>query len=249
MSEMFTEEDAENDGLIKREVGQQLNGVLSRKSGKLYTKFRQWCEENDRDPAKVLGDMVLRAMRDEAFAQDLSGTVIDLGALDRQQIREEDLELVTGLIERFDDAEKKNEDPIESLIQQRIKAIGSGPMGTLSEGMSERKQNSSKDAEIRRLEQKIDRLNQQMGAAQQNGSQEQAQTGTSTQEESQDVDDLFDSDGTDNDNGDDSLDAGDGGGDGGDDQTIETVNLGHDGDDDEDEEVKPTFSTEEADEQ
>jgi len=247
MSEMFTEEDAENDGLIKREVGQQLNSVLSRKSGKLYTKFLEWCQENDRDPAKVLGDMVLRSMRDEAFAQELSGTVVDLGALKRQQIREEDLELVTGLIERFDDTDDSGGDPIESLIEKRIQAIGSGPMGQIGEQMKERKANTAKDAEIRRLEQKIDNLTNQMGQASQNGQEQASQQSQNTQEEEKDVDDLFgDSNGS-NDDGNIPDDSDDDNVDGGDGDSVETVDLGHGGDDDEEGEVIPTFSTEEAD--
>jgi len=249
MSEMFTEEDAENDGLIKREVGQQLNGVLSRKSGKLYTKFRQWCEENDRDPANVLGDMVLRSMRDEAFAQELSGTVIDISALERQQIREEDLELVTGLIERFDDADDDNEDPIESLIQQRIKAIGSGPMGSLSEGMKKQKGGGERDLEIQRLEQKIDRMSQQMASANTQDTTETTEQTTEPKEDKKDVDDLFGGGSSSDGDGGGSASGGGGSDDSGESTTVETVDLGHEDTEDSADDVIPTFSSEEAEEQ
>jgi len=249
MSEMFTEEDAENDGLIKREVGQQLNGVLSRKSGKLYTKFRQWCEENDRDPANVLGDLVLRSMRDEGFAQELSGTVVDIAALNRQQIREEDLELVTGLINRFDDGDDGGDDPIEGLIEQRIQAIGSGPMGQMGDAISPDRNGGNKDQKIQRLEREIQRLNSKVEDDNSRSNGTEQTTTTETTEETQDVDDLFGNGSNtkptdDDDSGEDNGDSGSSGAD-----TVETVDLGHDEDDSEEEEVIPTFSSQEADEE
>ena len=247
MSEMFTEEDAENDGLIKREVGQQLNGVLSRKSGKLYTKFRQWCEENDRDPAKVLGDMVLRSMRDEAFAQELSGTVVDIAALNRQQIREEDLELVTGLIEQFDDGDDGGDDPIEGLIEQRIQAIGSGPMGQMGDTLNPNSDDGSKDRQIQQLEREIQRLRQQVDDG--NGDSNTGQSQTTTQEEQnqKDVDDLFGSSDSSNGDVDDVVGDNDDSDGTASSDTVETVDLGHDDSEEQDDEVIPTFSSEEAD--
>ncbi len=187
----FTEKDAENDGLIKREAGSQLNSVMSRSGGKLYRKFLQYCEENGRDPATVLGDMILRAIRDEDYAESVSNTVVQPEKLDRDKIKREDVELVNDLIETFSDSDDSGQDPIDDLVQQRLQAIGTGPLG----GMGQQRQGSSAggadkdDVILQRLdnlERKVE-SNVKQTAQQQQSEQDSA----GNQEELQDVDNLF----------------------------------------------------------
>jgi hypothetical protein len=193
----FTESDAENDGLVKREAGQQLNSVLARESGKLYTKFRAYCEENDLDPSVVLGDMILRSIRNESFAQEVSSTVVDVEQLDKGQIRREDLELVTDIIDQFGDEEEDEPDPIDQMLQERLSAVGQGPLGNLNQQSNGSL--SGKDRKIQRLEREIEQLKQeQMGAPEQNGANVHEEEAPPETEDPQDIDSLFDSDDGDN---------------------------------------------------
>jgi hypothetical protein len=190
----FTQEDAENDGLIKREVGQELNAVLSRQGSELYRLFTEWCDETGRSPSRVLGDMALRSMRDEGFAQELSGVVIDLGKLKSNQIREEDLDMVMDLIDKLDD--KGDDDggamnTIDKMIEQRIEAMGSGPLGGVADNVSNNRDNRRQDGEISQMEERIERIEQAVigQQQQQNNTSEPQQTGGG----GQGVDELFDS--------------------------------------------------------
>lgn len=274
----FTESDAENDGLVKREAGQQLNSVLARESGKLYTKFRAYCEENDLDPSVVLGDMILRAIRSEEFAQEVSSTVVDVEKLDKGQIRREDLELVTDIIDEFGGNEDEGMDPIDKMLEERLNAVGEGPLGNLSKQSDERR--NGKDEKIRRLEREIEELKREAMGDTDTSDTRTRETNTTTQsEEPQDVDSLFDSDGN-TDNGDDDVrsdvsddavedgeatevsdlfDGDDDGGDGddGSDNAVEHVDLGHEEPEPEDldedgpmnGEPEPNFSTDDAEEE
>ena len=196
---VFTEEDAENDGKVKREAGGDLHSVLARESGELYTKFREWCEENGRDPTKVLGDMLLRAIKDEGYAENIATTTIDLASLNRQQIRREDLELVNDLINEFAAAEEDGPDPIDQLIEQRLQAIGSGPMSGLQQTMDGMAQQNQHNNGVEKLERKIDSLERKL---EDNETNQTAQERTEQVDESsggskKDIDDLFDDDGGD----------------------------------------------------
>lgn len=189
----FTQEDAENDGLIKREVGQELNAVLSRQGSELYRLFSEWCNETGRNQSRVLGDMALRAMRDEGFAQELSGVVIDLGKLKSNQIREEDLDMVMDLIDKLDEQDGDGGgamDSIDRMIEQRIEAMGSGPLGGMADGMNQSRDNKRQDGEIDRMEERLERIERAvMGQQQQQESGNRAQDAGSG---GQGVDELFD---------------------------------------------------------
>lgn len=188
----FTQEDAENDGLIKREVGQELNSVLSRQGSELYSLFSEWCSETGRNQSRVLGDMVLRAMRDEGFAQELSGVVIDLGKLKSNQIREEDLDMVMDLIDKLDDQEDGPDsamDSIDAMIERRIEAMGSGPLGGVAESVGQSQGGGGDSSASSDVEQRLQRIEQAVM-----GQQQQATNGSQAQDsgsEGQDVDDLF----------------------------------------------------------
>jgi hypothetical protein len=188
----FTQEDAENDGLIKREVGQELNAVLSRQGSELYRLFTEWCNETGRNQSRVLGDMALRSMRDEAFAQELSGVVIDLGKLKGNQIREEDLDMVMDLIDKLDgqdDGGSGAMGSIDRMIEKRIEAMGSGPLGGVADNVNQSDTGDGQNSEINEMEQRLQRIEQAVI-----GQQQQERNGTQSQDSGsggQDVDDLF----------------------------------------------------------
>lgn len=193
---VFTEEDAENDGKVKREAGGDLHSVVARESGELYTKFREWCEENGRDPTKVLGDMLLRAIKDEAYAENIATTTIDLASLNRQQIRREDLELVNDLINEFSTGEESGSDPIDQLIEQRLQAIGSGPMSGLQQTMDGMAQQNQHNNGVEKLERKIDSLERKLedNAVNQTNQERVEEDSEDSGGSKKDIDDLFDDD-------------------------------------------------------
>lgn len=190
----FTESDAENDGKIKREAGQQLNSVMAREGGELYTMFRQWCEDTGRDPSIVLGDMVLRAIKDESFAGELSGVIVDIGKLNMQETKKEDLEFVVELIDEFGGGDSGKQDPIDRLIEKRIEAIGSGPMGAV--GMQEAGnmigQNGQNNGEVQSLREEVERLKGELREEKRSSSHSHDESPTDDAKSSEDVDELFD---------------------------------------------------------
>jgi len=187
----FTEADAENDGLVKREAGQQLNSVLARESGELYTKFRKYCDELDLDPSIVLGDMILRAIQDDNFAQEVSSTVVDVEKLNSGDVKREDLEMVTDIIEQFGDDDDSGTDPIDKMVEERLNAVGQGPLGAMNEQRQQR--NAGKDEKIRELEREIEQLKQGGGGQPNNNtSRTREEEQTTTSGGGQDIDDLFD---------------------------------------------------------
>jgi len=192
----FTEEDAENDGKVKREAGEELHSVLARESGELYSKFREWCEENGRDPTKVIGDMILRGVKNEGYAENVATTTIDLASLNRQQIREEDLNLVHNLINEFTEDQDDSNDPIDRLIEQRLQAIGNGPMSGLQDTVDGVAQNQQNSRNVDRLERKIDSLESQLQQEKANGSTptQENETNDQTQESEKEIDELFEVD-------------------------------------------------------
>lgn len=189
----FTEADAENDGLVKREAGQQLNSVLARESGELYTKFRKYCDKIGRDPSTVLGDMVLRAVQNDSYAQELASTVVDVEKLNSGEVKREDLEMVTDIIQQFSDDDEEEMDPIDKMLEERLSAVGQGPLGAMNE---ERKQNNvGKDQKIQRLESEIEQLKQQRGGQPNNNTSRTREEEQPTQSKDKgDIDDLFDDD-------------------------------------------------------
>lgn len=191
----FTESDAENDGLVKREAGQQLNSVLARESGELYTKFREYCDELGLDPSIVLGDMVLRAIRNEEFAQEVAGTVVNVEKLNRGKVKREDLEMVTDIIEQFSGNSDGGQDPIDDMLEERLSAVGQGPLGAVND---QRQQNgSAKDQRIRELEQQIQELKRdQGGGTNDTRTRTREQSTPEPSEPGSDIDSLFDDGGS-----------------------------------------------------
>ena len=192
----FTEEDAENDGLIKREVGKSLNSVMSRQGGELYRKFLDWCDEHDLDPSNQLGEMALRAIQDDGYAQKIAQTTVNPEKLNTDSTRQEDLELVVGLIDEYaDDDGDSSFGAIDRLIEKRIEAIGNGPLMQVAEDQQRKKDSASKDEKIRDLEREIERLKRSENNATQQQSEPQSEpepAGKNVEEIDDEIDSLFD---------------------------------------------------------
>lgn len=132
----FTQEDAENDGLIIDEAGSELAKQAKQAHPNMWEMFVEMCEEEKAlPPEQVLGQTVLRAMAsaqgDGQFHTRLSNVHPDITSLNTEEVKKEDMEFVLELGEQLgigvgeDDDE---EDFIDQLVRQRLEAVGGGGM-------------------------------------------------------------------------------------------------------------------------
>ncbi len=180
-SEKFTIDDAENDGLIKREVGRQMVSNLKRSAPTLWQMFEKVCENQDRRPQEVMGDHALRAINDQSHSEMLADIRVDLSEVNKDQIRIEDAKFINQVTEELGLNKEEKEDPIDKLIERRLEAK-TGPMLPGSEGRN--RQNV--DGEVR---QELDSINEQMQKLQSKLSGDEVSDGSD--ESDKDVDELF----------------------------------------------------------
>lgn len=208
----FKLEDAEDDGHIKREVGQKLKSVLARESAELYEHFVNVCEEKGRDPSNVLGDYVIRCIENDDLAQAVARTEVDLSAVKQNDIREDDLELVMDMMERFDSEDDGGDDPIMDMINERIRAAGQGPLGGLYDQQDA--ESGGGGRRVKELERQIEELRKQNQALMQQVQQSSEDTQVEVKEQpdpepeqttetvvvqdDEDIDSLFDEGGENN---------------------------------------------------
>jgi len=188
----FTEEDAQNDGKIVREVGDKLVGVLSRESPKLFDHFQQWCSENERDASTVLGNLVLDLIENEGYADRVRSQTVNLSELNTGDTRMEDLKFVKETIDMFE--EDTTEDTgldIDKIVEQRIESIGSGPLG----GFQQDNGGSSMSGGGSDLEQKMDELIETLNSGTQPNSAGSPSPNNETIEDNTDdeIDSMFES--------------------------------------------------------
>lgn len=186
----FTESDANNDGLIKREVGREMAKVAKSQNPQVFQHFERVCEEVGREPSEVFGEMAVRSLNSEAFAENVLASEISMSQIKADEIRLEDVKYVKQLSEELglNDTEQEK-DPIDQLIDQRLKSVTSSPLDNIRsnkenpEGVNGEvlQHMESLQQEIGRLEQKIE------------GNDVEGATGDNTTErDGQTVDDLFD---------------------------------------------------------
>lgn len=189
---VFTEEDANNDGLIKREVGREMAKVAKTQNPDLFGYFEQVANEVGREPADIFGEMCVRALNDEAYANQIMQSEVNMRKLRSDEIRVEDVKYVKQLADELGLNEKdESDDPIERLINNRLETVTTSPMSQIQEKRNQSSQNDeqvmehmqSLQSEINRLRQKID----DEGEVQQT---EQTSSPTN-QSESKSVDELF----------------------------------------------------------
>lgn len=189
----FTEEDLSNTGKLKREVAQEAVKIASRENPTLYEYFEEVCEANGQRPQTVIGDMVVKAIDNDAFADAVLDEVVELGKLNKDQMRKEDAEMVQDLMEALGLDEKEDEDPVEKIIENRFEAATSGPMGMLDETQQQRQQKVQQpqnDPEKERLEQEVQELKRELNELK--GSQVSGGVETDDESNKKDLDNLFD---------------------------------------------------------
>lgn len=188
----FTESDAKNDGLIKREVGREMAKVAQTQNPELYEHFCRVCENVGRDPSDVFGEMAVRSLNDEGYAKRILSSEVNMATLKSDEIRLEDVKYVKKLSDELGmgDSDEKN-DPIERLIEKRLESVTQSPIDNFRHS----KQGGSvpDDQVVRHMESlqnKIDELEQKL----EDGESEQQPSGESSGESEQSVDDLFSED-------------------------------------------------------
>jgi hypothetical protein len=102
---------------------------------------------------------------------------------------------IANLIEKLDedDSEAEVKDPIDRLINQRIEAMGSGPLGGFADGSGVQGSGGS-DKDVGRLEERIERIERAVVNGQQQQEESDSSVDVEVQEddESESVDDIFD---------------------------------------------------------
>lgn len=182
--EMFTIDDAENDGLIKREVGKQMASNLKRSSPQIWQMLENVCESQDLRPQEVLGDHALRAIRSQEHSEMLADIRVDMSQVNKDQIRIQDAQFIQELSESLGLDEGEDEDPIDRLIQRRLEAKA-GPM--LPGGDRTRRRDIDKG-----VQKELDTIKQRMGELQERLAERGVDSGSG--DSSKSVDDLFDGD-------------------------------------------------------
>lgn len=183
MSEdVFTMADAEDDGLVKKEAGNQMAAIAKRESPELFEHFLRVCEEKGREPSSILGGTVLRALEDMDFAKSLSRKEIDMSVLRGDELRKEDVQYVNELADELG-LNDESEDPINKAIEERIRGVSSSPLEGFTSG------NGGGNQVDERMLEHLDRLNKRMDSI------ESSMGGNGAVEDSdnQSVDDLMDS--------------------------------------------------------
>jgi hypothetical protein len=184
----FTEEDAQNNGLIKREVGQQLKKVASRDLHELYRHFEEVCEHRGQDPADVLGEMVVKALEDEGYADRIFGTEVNLSKVQANEIRQEDIQYVNELAEQLGLTGEKEQDPIERAVMERINAATGTPLSGFSESIERGQERGQIRQYMETTTQRLEEIERKMEQKQQTEDQQEQQE---QEPEEQDLDDIW----------------------------------------------------------
>lgn len=194
---VFTEEDAANDGLIKDESRTQLKTIASRENPEISQYFREVCEELGIDPGLMLADMAVRALNDEAYAQEVASTEISLRQAKINDIREDDLELVQNIQERFSNGDTE-ESTVEKLIQQRLQQKVSGPFARAqsSNGGGSNRAEQQMVQQMQQMNQQMQQMQERINQVEGGEDVDEPTTGEqkTASERAEEVEGLFDSD-------------------------------------------------------
>jgi hypothetical protein len=183
----FTLEDAENDGKIKREAGVEMKKVASREYGELFEMFADVCDGKGVDPKTVLGDGVLKAIRDEDFAERLSSVEIDMSAVKGGSMRIEDAKMMTEFAEELGIDQSSGEDAwLEETVKERIMSKTSSPVPDIPNrgGGAEREVSEGVRQDIENLSRQVNRLAEQV---------DDGQESSGNSDSKKDTDELFES--------------------------------------------------------
>lgn len=188
----FTESDAQNDGLIKREVGKEMAKVAKSQNPELYEYFVKVAEDVGRDPKDMFGEMVVMSLNDEEYADRIFSSEVNMRDLRADEIRLSDVKYVQTLMEELGINENnKTKDPVEQLIEQRLQSVTSSP---LKQVRKKRENNASQASEqnnqVNELNQRLANIEQQLSESNQS---EQEQPSQQQDDGKKSVDDLWSS--------------------------------------------------------
>jgi hypothetical protein len=185
---MFTEEDAQNDGKIKKEAGSTMAQVAAKEGGELYDAFIEVCNESGQAPSEVLGDYLVRALNNEGFSERVLQTEIDMMTIRADELRKEDLEFVKEIADEFGLMPDNEPHPIRKLVERRLEAKGGGPLSSLSGGNGD---SNGQGKDIDRLEARMNRMEGMLEQIAQDDEPVQHDTGGTAKSSRQSVDELF----------------------------------------------------------
>lgn len=198
-----TEEDVQDKGIVKQEVSGDMKGVAQRQSPNIYGYFEEVCSDLGMDPGVLLADMAIRVLEDEAFKNQVAGVDVSLEQVKINQIREEDLDFVMDLHDKFaeeDTGPSKVDNLIDKMIENQISSpmampgMGDGSGGTSSEERRLRRKIGSLENELKQIRSAVERGNV--------GGSEQTSDSISEEEREEEIDSLFDDDEVDEDSDD-----------------------------------------------
>lgn len=187
----FTEEDALDDGTFKREVKGQLSQRAATK-GELYDYYVDALSEIGIETGSDLADFAARVLNDEAFAQKLMDTEVDLQKVKINEIRTEDLRHVKELYDMFGEDESESFD-VGELVKKRLNRKLGSPVDTLTEKKGGSRKMRKLERKNRELEEKIEMLQNRISGNEPSPSPSFG--GGSTEDDiddsEEDIDDLF----------------------------------------------------------
>lgn len=186
-NDMFTIEDAENDGKIKQEVGPDMVRVAARQNQELFEMFENVCQDKGMDPQQVLSDGILRAIKNPDFAERISMIDVDMASVKKGDLRVEDAKLLREFSEQLGIDVEDNDSWLEDTVRERLQAKTASPLDGL--GGRGRDAKPSENGEVSEqmgvLTEKIDQLEQRL----EEGGEKIEDTGG---KERKNVDSLFD---------------------------------------------------------
>jgi len=187
----FTEEDMKNDGLFKSELQGTMRQVASRENSEIYQLFTVVCD-GVAPPEVKLADAAIRALNDDAFSERLEGVEVEVRSVKRAMNREEDLEYVQNLFERF--GLGNNNSDLEDMLMDQIKKEIAGETSSPFEEIVNRIDGSEADnvlsSRLDEIERKLD-----MATVEQSEEEEAEEAVHKTMEEREsEIDMLFEED-------------------------------------------------------
>lgn len=185
----FTEQDANNDGLIKREVGREMDKVAKTQNPEVYEHFVNVCEEVGREPKDVFGEMAVRALNSEEYAEQIFNSEISMEQLRADEIRLEDVQYVKQLTDELGiGQEEESEDPIDQLINERLQSITRSPIPRLNQDNGTGGGSNEQVAQsMEHIANRIEQLEEKIEGDSDDGQQNQTQQ----QQSDKGIDDLF----------------------------------------------------------
>lgn len=127
------------DRLFMKDVGAKAARVLKTKNIRLWSMFKQRCEENGEKPEHVLGKILLKFAKsvveeEGEFAEDLLGRTIKLSALVKKDKLFEKLDEVIRMREKLSKTQTDEIDElVKELIKQEIKKATSSPLDIIQQ--------------------------------------------------------------------------------------------------------------------